>query len=101
RADGLVNATPIGMASYPGSPLPLAWLRPALWVADIIYFPAETALLHGARASGCVTLPGAGMAIYQAVKAFELFSGIAPDPEAMARHFLAAGRHGGHTEALA
>ncbi len=101
RADGLVNATPVGMASYPGSPLPLAWLRPALWVADIIYFPAETALLRGARALGSVTLPGAGMAIYQAVKAFELFSGIAPDAEAMARHFLAAGRLGGNAEALA
>ncbi len=89
-ADGLVNATPVGMASYPGSPIPTEWLRPELWVADIIYFPAETALLQAARACGCITLPGAGMAIFQAVKAFELFSGFAPDPAAMARHFLAA-----------
>ncbi|WP_430396083.1 shikimate dehydrogenase [Ferrovibrio sp.] len=92
RADGVVNATPIGMASYPGSPIPLGWLKPRHWVADIIYFPAETALLQAARGLGCTVLPGAGMAIFQAVKAFELFSGIAPDAEAMTRHFLAAGK---------
>ncbi len=92
RADGVVNATPIGMASYPGSPIPLGWLKPRHWVADIIYFPAETALLQAARGLGCTVLPGAGMAIFQAVKAFELFSGIAPDADAMTRHFLAAGK---------
>lgn len=92
RADGMVNATPIGMASYPGSPIPLGWLKPRHWVADIIYFPAETALLQAARSFGCTLLPGAGMAIFQAVKAFELFSGIAPDADAMTRHFLAAGK---------
>ncbi len=90
--DGLVNATPVGMASYPGSPVPLEALRRDLWVADIIYFPAETALLRAARAMGCITLPGAGMAVFQAVKAFELFSGIAPDAEAMTRHFQATGK---------
>jgi len=88
-ADGMVNATPVGMANYPGSPVPLENLRRALWVADIIYFPAETALLRAAKAQGCITLPGAGMAVFQAVKAFELFSGIAPDAEAMTRHFQA------------
>jgi shikimate dehydrogenase len=90
--DGLVNATPVGMANYPGSPVPLEALRRDLWVADIIYFPAETALLRAARAMGCITLPGAGMAVFQAVKAFELFSGIAPDAEAMTRHFQATGK---------
>ncbi len=90
--DGLVNATPVGMANYPGSPVPLEALRRDLWVADIIYFPAETALLQAARAMGCITLPGAGMAVFQAVKAFELFSGIAPDAEAMTRHFQATGK---------
>ncbi len=89
HADGLVNATPVGMAKYPGMPVKRGWLRPALWVADIIYFPAETGLLKAARATGCQTLPGAGMAIFQAVKAFELITGVAPDPDHMARHFRA------------
>jgi shikimate dehydrogenase len=88
-ADGLVNATPVGMAKYPGMPVPESALRPDLWVADIVYFPAVTPLLHAAASQGCRTLPGAGMAIFQAVKAFELITGIAPSVEAMTRHFHA------------
>lgn len=88
-AEGLVNATPVGMDKYPGLPLPGGLLHPALWVADVIYFPARTALIEAARALGCRTLTGQGMAIFQAVRAFELFSGRAPDPAAMAAHFAA------------
>jgi shikimate dehydrogenase len=88
-ADGLVNATPMGMAKYPGMPVERSWLRPDLWVADIVYFPADTELLKAARAVGCQTLPGAGMAIFQAVKAFELITGVGPDPNQMAHHFQA------------
>lgn len=87
RADGIVNATPVGMAKYPGMPVAREWLRPEVWVADIVYFPAETELLRTAREIGCATLPGAGMAIFQAVKAFELITGIIPDAAQMARHF--------------
>lgn len=86
-ANGIVNATPVGMAKYPGMPVYIEWLRPDLWVADIIYFPAETELLGAAKSCGCRVMPGAGMAIYQAVMAFELITGAAPDPIAMAGHF--------------
>ena len=88
-ADGLINATPVGMAEHPGFPMPSELLRPALWVADIVYFPLETALLHAARAVGCRTLDGGGMAVFQAVEAFRLFTGIAPDAARMLRHFAA------------
>ncbi|WP_043358493.1 shikimate dehydrogenase [Belnapia sp. F-4-1] len=88
-ADGLVNCTPVGMATYPGLPLPPELLRPALWVAEIIYFPLETALLRTARALGCQTLDGGGMAVFQAVGAFRLFTGIEPDAGRMQRHFAA------------
>ena len=64
--------------------------QPRHWVADIVYFPAETELLRRARAIGCRTLAGTGMAIFQAVQAFELFTGLAPDRDAMAQHFEAA-----------
>jgi shikimate dehydrogenase len=89
-ANGIVNATPIGMAKYPGAPFDTGLLTPDKWVADIIYFPAETELLRAARAVRCPTLPGIGMAIYQAVRAFELFTGLRADPQAMAGHFEAA-----------
>jgi len=91
-ADGIVNATPLGMTKYPGLPLPVEFLRPQLWVADIVYFPLETELLRRARALGCRTLSGAGMAVFQAVGAYRLFTGRAPDVERMFAHFEAAGR---------
>lgn len=87
EADGLINATPVGMEEHPGLPLPAELLRPSLWVADIIYFPLETALLRQARALGCRTLDGGGMAVFQAVDAFRLFTGLEPDPGRMLRDF--------------
>src|SRR5437660_12594611 len=86
-ADGIVNTTPLGMAKYPGLPLARELLRPELWVADIVYFPLETALLARARALGCRTMGGGGMAVFQAADAFRLFSGREPDAERMVRHF--------------
>ena len=83
-ADGLVNATPVGMAKYPGMPVrPERAAGRDLWVADIVYFPAETELLARRAAAGCRTLAGRGMAVFQAVKAFELITGRQPDPSAM------------------
>jgi shikimate dehydrogenase len=91
NADGLINTTPIGMANYPGLPVPQELLRPELWVAEIVYFPLETELLRVARARGCRTLDGGGMAVLQAVEAFRLFTGITPDAARMLRHFAAMG----------
>lgn len=87
QADGLVNTTPMGMAKLPGMPVPVELLRAELWVAEIVYFPLETELLRNARALGCRTLDGGNMAVFQAVKAFELFSGVAPDAQRMLEHF--------------
>lgn len=89
-ADGIVNTTPVGMAKYPGTPFPAALLQVRHWVAEIVYFPEETELLRQARAKGCRTLAGTGMAIGQAVRAFELFTGRKSDMRAMAGHFEAA-----------
>jgi shikimate dehydrogenase len=86
-ADGLINATPLGMAKYPGQAVPAEMLRSSHWVADIVYFPLETALLASARAKGCKLLNGGGMAVFQAVEAFRLFIGATPDPERMLAHF--------------
>lgn len=87
QADGLVNTTPMGMKKLPGTPVPVELLRAQLWVAEIVYFPLETELLRNARALGCRTLDGGNMAVFQAVKAFELFSGVVPDAQRMLAHF--------------
>jgi shikimate dehydrogenase len=86
-AAGVVNCTPVGMAKLPGTPLPLTLLRRELWVAEIVYFPLETELLRAARGMGCRTLDGGGMAVFQAVGAFHLFTGRQPEAGRMLRHF--------------
>ncbi|MFJ4283126.1 shikimate dehydrogenase [Streptomyces massasporeus] len=78
RADGIVHATPTGMAAHPGLPLPAGLLHPGLWVAEVVYRPLETELLRTARALGCATLDGGGMAAFQAADAFRLFTGREP-----------------------
>jgi shikimate dehydrogenase len=90
-ADGIVNATPIGMDKYPGTPLPPALLRPDLWVAEIVYFPLETALLRASRTLGCRTVDGGGMAIFQGTEAFRLFTGVSPDPDVFFATFASLG----------
>ena len=87
EADGALNATPMGMTKHPGSAIPSGLLGPALWVADIVYFPIETQLLKEARAAGCRTLDGGGMAIFQAARAFEIFTGRTADSERMRKLF--------------
>ena len=89
-ADGVVNATPVGMLGIPGNPVPVAALRPTHWAADVIYTPLDTAFIKAARACGARTLIGGGMCVYQAVEAFRLFTGIAPDVERMHATFLRA-----------
>jgi shikimate dehydrogenase len=86
-ATGLINATPLGMEKYPGQAMPPALLRADHWVADIVYFPLETALLASAREKGCRVLNGGGMAVFQAVDAFRLFTGVAPEADRMLAHF--------------
>jgi len=86
-ANGLIHATPTGMAKLPGLPLPVELLHRELWVADIVYFPIRTALLQAAEALGCRTLSGGGMAVYQAVDAMRIFTGLEPDAERVYTHF--------------
>jgi len=87
-ADGVLNATPVGMHSHPGLPLDPALLQPRHWVADVIYRPVETELIAAATARGCRVLDGGHMAVGQAVDAFRFITGLEPDPARMRAHFL-------------
>jgi shikimate dehydrogenase len=86
-ADGLIHATPTGMTNHPGLPLPAHLLTPNLWVCEVVYFPLETELLRTARQTGCPTLDGGRMVVFQAAEAFRLFTGITPDRDRMLTHF--------------
>jgi len=85
--DGIVNATPIGMAAYPGTPIDTGAIEPRHWIADIVYFPLETELLRAARAKGCRTIDGSGMVIGQAALAFEIITGRTADAARMRASF--------------
>jgi shikimate dehydrogenase len=75
QADGLVNATPLGMAGIGGMCVPADWIQAHHWVSDVVYSPLETQMLKVAASKGCTVIGGDGMNLWQAIKAFELFTG--------------------------
>jgi shikimate dehydrogenase len=76
--DLLVNTTSLGMQGHEALPMDLRRAHAGLSVADIVYVPAETALLAAARARGLKTVPGLGMLLHQAVPGFAAWFGIVP-----------------------
>lgn len=107
-ADLVVNATPVGMAvpapaspirpgvdvdaaADPASiPLDVSLLGPGQLVADLVYHPPQTPLLHEARARGAAVSNGLGMLVHQAAHAFRLWTGHDAPLEAMAAAALRA-----------
>ena len=87
--DGVVQCSPMGMEKHPGMPFDPMLLTRDMWVSDVIYFPLETELLRAAKALGCATLNGGGMAVMQAAHAFARFTGLEPDVERMLADFAA------------
>ncbi len=75
--DLVLNATSLGLK--PDDPTPFDEqqfsLQQAGAVYDMIYRPAETALLKAAKGAGCRIANGLGMLLYQGAKAFELWTG--------------------------
>lgn len=88
-ADGIVNATPVGMVGYGGTPLPAARMAGASWAFDAVYTPVETPFLTDAQAAGLATISGYELFIGQGVDAWRLFTGL-PLDEARLRADLAA-----------
>jgi shikimate dehydrogenase len=89
-ADGVVNATQVGMRGFPGNPVPVSALKATHWAADVIYTPIETEFIRAAAGKGARVLNGGGMCVYQAVEAFRLFTGVEPDPARLHRAFATA-----------
>ncbi|MGM7669698.1 shikimate dehydrogenase [Microbacterium sp. A93] len=87
-ATGLAHCTPVGMHTHPGMPIEASWLRPEMWVSEVVYLPVETELVVAARAAGCQVVDGGRMAVGQALDAFGLMTGRQADPERVRGHFL-------------
>ncbi|NCO22478.1 MAG: shikimate dehydrogenase [Rhodobacterales bacterium] len=75
-ADGLVNATPLGMVEYPGSAFALSALGPQTWAFDAVYTPTRTAFLGAADAAGLTCLTGFDLFRAMAVRTFEAYTGL-------------------------
>jgi shikimate dehydrogenase len=82
--DIIINTTSVGM--YPNVdelPLALTFLQKEAVVSDIIYNPLKTKLLKEAEAKGAGTHNGVGMFVLQGALAFEKWTNVRPDEEAM------------------
>lgn len=75
----LVNTTNQGMHGEAALDLKLDHLPATALVSDIIYTPAETALLTAARTRGNTIVNGLGMLLHQARPAFAAWFGVLPD----------------------
>jgi shikimate dehydrogenase len=87
-ADGVLNATPLGMYIHPGTAFDVALLRDGAWVGDVVYRPVRTRLVTDAEARGLLTLDGGRMAVGQAVDSLRLITGLEPDADRMRAHLL-------------
>ncbi len=81
----IVNTTPIGMwPNIYNSPWPVNMNLPNnAIVYDLVYNPSETQLVKEARAAGLIAVTGLGMLIEQAALAFERWTGIPANRDAM------------------
>lgn len=82
RAEVVVNATSVGMASAE-TPFDPSLLGAGHVVADLVYHPLDTALLRAAHARGATTVDGLGMLVHQAALQQQLWLGRMPDVAAM------------------
>jgi len=85
----LINATSVGM--HPNTSQSLVapqWLKPDLFVMDIVYNPVETKLVKDAKAVGAQVVSGVEMLLYQGAASFEIWTGVSAPIEVMRRAAL-------------
>ena len=87
NVDLVLNATSLGLKADDVSPLDekLFSLKQARAAYDMIYRPAETKFLAGAKAADCKTANGIGMLVGQGAQAFEIWTGLAAPRAVMRR----------------
>jgi len=84
RFDLLINTTPVGMHDE-ASLVPTRFLRPELFVYDLVYKKGDTLLVNRAKSAGCKTLTGLSLLLYQGVESFKFWFEVDPPVAAMRR----------------
>ncbi len=75
----IVNATSLGLRKNDPLPFPPELLNASQIYCDIVY--TETMMMKKAEGIGCTVLGGIGMLLWQAIFAFEIWTGIQPPIE--------------------
>lgn len=73
-ADGLVNATALGMQQYPGSAFKQEWIEKQNWAFDAVYTPVETEFLSFARSASLKTMSGFELFKHMAIGSFSAYT---------------------------
>lgn len=81
----IINATSLGLKSDDPMPLDPAFLKKGQTYVDLIYI--KTPLLKEAENRGCKVIDGLGMLLWQAAKAFEIWTST-PAPVEVMKKFL-------------
>lgn len=84
----IVNTTPLGTVGENGGKMPIAaalleQAKKDTIIYDLVYNPTETPYIKTAKDLGLYTVGGIDMLVYQAAKAFKIFTGKEPDFDAM------------------
>jgi len=88
-ADILVNATSVGMhPKEDQSLIDPSWLRPNIYVMDIVYNPVETKLAKDAKSVGAKVVSGVEMLVYQGAASFEIWTSRAAPVKVMKQAIL-------------
>lgn len=78
-ADGLVNATRLGMGHNPDMAFPESAIFNQHWAFDAVYKPVNTKFMKLARESGLFAISGFDMLLHTAVASFTALTGMTPD----------------------
>ncbi len=75
-ADGLVNATALGMNSDARSAVAPALIGGQTWAFDAVYTPVDTVFLKAASAAGLTTISGFELFRHMAIRSFSAYTGL-------------------------
>lgn len=78
-ADGLVNATALGMGGDGRNAFSADWIGGQSWAFDAVYTPTDTPFLCGAEQAGLTTISGFDLFRQMAIRSFAAYSGQSPD----------------------
>ncbi|NRB19475.1 MAG: shikimate dehydrogenase [Rhodobacteraceae bacterium] len=80
-ADGLVNATPLGMGYNPGTAFAADLIETQAWAFDAVYTPTDTQFLNDCSRAKVAILTGFDLFQHMAIRSFQAYTGVTPEPD--------------------